>query len=247
MSPERPLAASSDRRRAQPAGGTLLIRELPADERPRERLLAQGARALGDAELLAILLRTGRPGASAIEVAREILTRDRRAARASPGPARRGSCARGSARPRRRRSSPPPRSGGAWRGTTPSSAPSSARRPPSRATSRCATACATRRSWAPSTSTPATACSPSASSTVAPSTAPRSSRGRSSRRGCCTAPAAWSSSTPIPPATRARAPEDLAFTRRLAEGGELVGVRLVDHLILGGVGRWVSLRERGAW
>ena len=42
-------------------------------------------------------------------------------------------------------------------------------------------------------------------------------------------------------------PEDLAFTRRLAEGGELVGVRLVDHLILGGVGRWVSLRERGAW
>ncbi len=42
-------------------------------------------------------------------------------------------------------------------------------------------------------------------------------------------------------------PEDLAFTRRLAEGGELVGVKLVDHLILGGVGRWVSLRERGAW
>ena len=42
-------------------------------------------------------------------------------------------------------------------------------------------------------------------------------------------------------------PEDLAFTRRLSEGGELVGVRLVDHLILGGVGRWVSLRERGAW
>lgn len=42
-------------------------------------------------------------------------------------------------------------------------------------------------------------------------------------------------------------PEDLAFTRRVAEGGELVGVRLVDHLIIGGVGRWVSLRERGAW
>jgi hypothetical protein len=41
--------------------------------------------------------------------------------------------------------------------------------------------------------------------------------------------------------------EDLAFTRRLAEAGELVGIRLVDHLILGGVGRWTSLRERGAW
>ncbi|MBZ0143225.1 MAG: DNA repair protein RadC [Rhodocyclaceae bacterium] len=41
--------------------------------------------------------------------------------------------------------------------------------------------------------------------------------------------------------------EDLAFTRRLAEAGEVVGVRLVDHLILGGVGRWVSLAQRGGW
>ena len=41
--------------------------------------------------------------------------------------------------------------------------------------------------------------------------------------------------------------EDLAFTRRLAEAGEIVGVRLVDHLILGGPGRWTSLRQRGAW
>lgn len=45
----------------------------------------------------------------------------------------------------------------------------------------------------------------------------------------------------------APSPEDLAFTRRVAEGGELVGVRLTDHLIIGSVGRWVSLRERGAW
>jgi DNA repair protein RadC len=41
--------------------------------------------------------------------------------------------------------------------------------------------------------------------------------------------------------------EDLVFTRRLAEAGELVGVRLVDHLILGSAGRWVSLQRRGAW
>lgn len=41
--------------------------------------------------------------------------------------------------------------------------------------------------------------------------------------------------------------DDLAFTRRLAEAGEVVGVRLVDHLILAGPGRYVSLRERGAW
>jgi len=41
--------------------------------------------------------------------------------------------------------------------------------------------------------------------------------------------------------------EDLVFTRRLADVGKLVGVRLADHLILGGAGRWVSLQRRGAW
>lgn len=53
--------------------GALLIRELPESDRPRERLLDQGARALSDGELLAVLLRTGRSGASALEVARELL------------------------------------------------------------------------------------------------------------------------------------------------------------------------------
>ena len=41
--------------------------------------------------------------------------------------------------------------------------------------------------------------------------------------------------------------EDVAFTRRLAEACEAVGVKLIDHLILGSTHRWVSLRDRGAW
>ena len=41
--------------------------------------------------------------------------------------------------------------------------------------------------------------------------------------------------------------EDVAFTRRIAEAGDIVGVRLLDHLIIGGGGRWVSLRRRRAW
>ena len=41
--------------------------------------------------------------------------------------------------------------------------------------------------------------------------------------------------------------EDLTFTRRMAEAGELVGLELLDHMILGGAGRWVSLSRRGAW
>lgn len=40
--------------------------------------------------------------------------------------------------------------------------------------------------------------------------------------------------------------EDLAFTRRMAEAGEVLGIKLVDHLVVGGTGRWVSLKERGA-
>jgi DNA repair protein RadC len=39
--------------------------------------------------------------------------------------------------------------------------------------------------------------------------------------------------------------QDLTFTRRLAEAGDLVGVKLLDHMILGGGGRWTSLNRRG--
>jgi DNA repair protein RadC len=51
----------------------LKIREMPQDERPREKLAAHGAAALTDAELIAILLRTGIPGTNAIELARKLL------------------------------------------------------------------------------------------------------------------------------------------------------------------------------
>ncbi|WP_313994152.1 DNA repair protein RadC [uncultured Selenomonas sp.] len=53
------------------------LRDLPAGELPRERLIAQGAAALSDAELLAILLRTGRAGENVLELARGIVARFR--------------------------------------------------------------------------------------------------------------------------------------------------------------------------
>ncbi|MDH5184590.1 MAG: DNA repair protein RadC [Gammaproteobacteria bacterium] len=49
------------------------IKDWPAAERPREKLLAQGAAALSDAELLAIFLRTGISGRSAVDLARDLL------------------------------------------------------------------------------------------------------------------------------------------------------------------------------
>lgn len=42
-------------------------------------------------------------------------------------------------------------------------------------------------------------------------------------------------------------PEDLAFTRRLAKSARLLGVELIDHLILGEPGRWISIKRCGGW
>jgi len=49
------------------------IKHWPENERPREKLLHRGAGALSDAELLAILLRVGTQGMSAVDLARYLL------------------------------------------------------------------------------------------------------------------------------------------------------------------------------
>jgi DNA repair protein RadC len=54
-------------------GATMAIRDWPVGERPREKLLAAGAHVLSEAELLAILLRTGVRGQSALDLARSLL------------------------------------------------------------------------------------------------------------------------------------------------------------------------------
>ena len=53
------------------------IRELPEEDRPREKLLARGPDALTNRELIAILLRTGRQGKNAVEIGGEILEKHR--------------------------------------------------------------------------------------------------------------------------------------------------------------------------
>ena len=51
------------------------IADLPASDRPRERLLRQGAEALSDRELLALLLGSGTDGCDAIELAGQLIAR----------------------------------------------------------------------------------------------------------------------------------------------------------------------------
>ena len=73
----------------------MAIRDWPIDTRPREKLLRQGATALTDAELVAVFLRTGMVGKSAVDLGRELLDRfgglgglcraDKKSACAAPG------------------------------------------------------------------------------------------------------------------------------------------------------------------
>ncbi len=51
----------------------MLIKDLPENERPREKLVEKGASALSDAEILAVFLGTGRKGMSAVDLGREMI------------------------------------------------------------------------------------------------------------------------------------------------------------------------------
>ena len=67
------MSRKSPAERKTPARSASLLREMPAEERPRERLLRYGAQALSDAELLAVLFRSGHARVSVLDLAREFL------------------------------------------------------------------------------------------------------------------------------------------------------------------------------
>ncbi|HEU4965144.1 MAG TPA: DNA repair protein RadC [Bacilli bacterium] len=60
---------------ATPPPSPVRVREMPLEERPRERMWQQGTDGLSNAELLAILLRTGNRGCSAVDLADRLLSR----------------------------------------------------------------------------------------------------------------------------------------------------------------------------
>ena len=70
-----PLETSSDSYRHAKLDYHATVRELPSNERPRERLQHFGPQALSTAELLAIILRTGSRGDNALELANKLLTK----------------------------------------------------------------------------------------------------------------------------------------------------------------------------
>ncbi len=222
-----------------------LICDLPETERPRERLLAYGSHALSDAELLAILLRSGRPGSSAVQVAVELLNEANGLAgipamtqhalrRYYLGPAKMATLFAALelgcrfARQQLLEREPMTRPAEVVRYLTLRYAVRDQEVVGALFLDGRNRLMADRELFRGTLTRAAVE--------------PREILKESLLRGAAgmllfhTHP----SGDPSP------STEDLLFTRRLAEAGELVGVRLVDHLIVGSGGRWVSLHERGA-
>lgn len=233
----------SEEKRHAPAQ---LIRELPVDERPRERLLAQGAMALGDAELVAVLLRTGRPGASALDVARELVAAcgglGGLATASAPALVRRGL-------------------GGAKAASLLAAVELARRlaraeladRPPLAHPAAAASYLSLRYAVRDQEVMGALFLD-SRHRLLADRELFRGTLSRAAveprallREGLLLGAAGLILFHTHPSGDPSPSAEDLAFTRRMADAGEAVGVRLVDHLVVGAVGRWTSLRERGAW
>jgi DNA repair protein RadC len=223
-----------------------MIRELPAGERPRERLLRQGGGALSDSELIAVLLRTGRAGVSVLQMAMDVLRENGELTgllTATPHSLRRSGL-------------------GPAKAATLLAAIEIGRRlareqlldgePLSRPVD-VARYLALR--YQTSDQEVMGALFLDARSRLLGER--EMFRGTSSRiavepreilRECLQRGAAaiylfhtHPSGDPSPSA------EDLLFTRRMAEAAEIVGVRLADHVVLGHRGRWVSLKEKSPW
>lgn len=231
---------------AQPLPQTQLIREMAEDERPRERLLGNGGGSLSDAELVAVLLRTGTPGRSVLDLARQLL--------AGSGGLE-GLCGANAAE-----------LGGSGLGPAKVSSVLAAvelGRRLARAELPTGELLSRPAAVARYLSLRYSIRGQEIMGALYLDTRNRLLAEREIFRGTLNRAAVeprailkfgllrdaaglvlfhnHPSGDPSPSV------EDLSFTRRLAEAGDLIGVRLVDHLILGSGRRWVSLRQRGAW
>jgi DNA repair protein RadC len=224
----------------------MMIRELPETERPRERLLERGSEALSEAELVAVLLRTGTPGTSARQMALELL-RDLGGLsgllEANPlalrryglGPAKAASLLAAVEIGRRLAREEMPHRHPLTRPSEVVRYLSLRYRVRDQEVMGALFVDARNRLLGEREVYRGTL--------QRASVEPREILKESLLRGASgvilfhTHP----SGDPSPSA------EDLAFTKRMGEAAEVVGVRLVDHLVLGKGGRWASVLRKSAW
>ncbi len=220
------------------------LRELPPEARPRERLLAEGPELLGTRELLAVLLRSGVCGTSSLHLADQLL--------------RRFGDLRGLARARPEELSAVPGVGPAKAATLLAAfelarrlqGPDPASRPTIRSAQDAAAVLASRMAhrdqehfWVLLLNTRHEVVGiveTSRGGLNAASVEPREVFREAIRRGAYAIIAAHNhpSGDPEP------SPDDVRLTQALSKAGALLGVRVLDHLVMG-EGRFVSLRERG--
>lgn len=223
-----------------------MIREMPVEERPRERLLELGSAALSDAELVAVLLRTGRAGTSAVRLAMELLRENGGLAGllgASPPLLRRKGLG-------------PAKAAGLLAaveiGRRLARQEISEREPlrrPAEVVRYLNLRYAQRDQEVVGALFLDVRHRLIAEKEIYRGTFDRAvTEPREILKECLLRGAAavvlfhtHPSGDPAPSA------EDLLFTRRLAQAAEIVGVRLVDHLVLCHGGRWASVRERMTW
>lgn len=222
------------------------IRELPEDERPRERLLSKGPETLSDAELLSVLLHSGCVGHSSLDLARDLLTepgglhglvgqREEGLRRRGIGAGKAATILASVELARRLARS-------CLRERHPLSEPAAVAR------------YLVLRFALPDQEVMGALFLDTRNRLISEEEVFRGSLNRASveprqlLRIALTRHAAGIVLFHTHPSGDASpSAEDLAFTRRLSEAGEVVGVRLVDHLILGTTEQWVSLRQRGGW
>jgi DNA repair protein RadC len=222
-----------------------MIRELPPAERPRERLLRQGGSSLADSELLAVLLRTGRAGVSALQMAMDVLRENGGLTgllTATPHSLRRSGLGPAKAAALLAAVEIGRRLAREQLDSEPLSRPADVARYLALRYHTCdqevmgalfldarGRLLGEREMFRGTLSRM--------------SVEPREILRECLQRGAAaiylfhTHP----SGDPSPSA------EDLLFTRRMAEAAEIVGLRLIDHIVLGHRGRWVSLKEKSAW
>jgi DNA repair protein RadC len=227
-------------------GGAPLIRELAEHERPRERLLREGGAALSDAELLAVVLRTGCAGVSALELGRELLT----------GEGGLAGVATADSSSLLRRGLGPAKAAGVLAALELARRLARAELPerlPLGHPEAVARYLLLRYSERDQEVMGALFLDVR-NRLLGEAELFRGTLSRAAvepravlKRALLSSAAGILLFHTHPSGDPSPSAEDLAFTRRMADAGELVGVRLLDHLILGTCHRWVSLRRRGGW
>ncbi|RMH20487.1 MAG: DNA repair protein RadC [Acidobacteria bacterium] len=226
--------------------GMTALKRLPAEQRPRERLLRSGGAALSDAELLAVLLRTGRPGLSAVELANELL--------ASCGGLTGLLDARGERL--RRRGLGQAKAAAVLAAVELGRRLARAQLPERQLLDQPAALARylALRYDVRDQEVMGALYLDVRNSLIGERDLYRGTLSRTAveprailKEGLLRGASGFVLFHTHPSGDPTPSAEDLAFTRRMAEAGKIVGVPLLDHLILGGGGRFVSLNRRGGW